>query len=705
MVIIMRKKSKLHIGIARIITTLLVISSFFPAVWQGEAAYAEETYHISASIVQKENEVIVSVFLTGNNPQLDGLQFNLAYDQTAFALKTVEDKHLIGQNTQFSPTKETNPYFCSWYVGTDEKPAVADGEIASFVFQVKDDEDEAAYSFAIKDIQAFYNTIEVVDGKNKAIEKKITLSTVRSEISIKKVTESLYTYEEAQTLLAQEAERVQAAILTVKQNALEAYDAQARGYSIEAAEIVYQTLYEEAAAALKKSLSLQQEKLEEDEEYNQSIGQGGQKKHDISQMLKDIREKSKDESYFSENASDDALQSAENSLTESLDGKRIIPVIAGENLVSYFSAAAQNETLYFSLTIPEEGVYGFDTIYNSEDEHYESEDKVRLEDIYKKVGDRYKKLESDIMGTGNYIDELYTVRIEVSTYENQRWNNFFSEGTCYVFAITLADGFKPQQLKLMSYDYAKCKIKAGDGGALINMPHRTGESTLEDEFSITDYVSAGAVFGLAHDGYVFDGLYNGDVKLDTWRAADEGKYYCYIFRNAKNEVVAPKDFWMFGSDVYFENQNGKQIAEFTSSQLKDADLEGIAAEYLPERDVYWVTLENLMKKIGGTKCMIKNQARNEYFDLHSSGIEKRKYNVITAKFRPMLYGDADGNGKVDFADVLLLKRYLAGWDKYGEANNIAVDLDGDGEVTPADLMILERHIAGWKAYKELPKIS
>ena len=103
--------------------------------------------------------------------------------------------------------------------------------------------------------------------------------------------------------------------------------------------------------------------------------------------------------------------------------------------------------------------------------------------------------------------------------------------------------------------------------------------------------------------------------------------------------------------------------------------------------------------------MIKNQARNEYFDLHSSGIEKRKYNVITAKFRPMLYGDADGNGKVDFADVLLLKRYLAGWDKYGEANNIAVDLDVDGEVTPADLMILERHIAGWKAYKELPKIS
>ena len=71
----------------------------------------------------------------------------------------------------------------------------------------------------------------------------------------------------------------------------------------------------------------------------------------------------------------------------------------------------------------------------------------------------------------------------------------------------------------------------------------------------------------------------------------------------------------------------------------------------------------------------------------------------------MLYGDADSNGKADFADVLRLKRYLAGWDKYGEANNIAVDLDGDGEVTPADLMILERHIAGWKAYKELPKIS
>ena len=74
-------------------------------------------------------------------------------------------------------------------------------------------------------------------------------------------------------------------------------------------------------------------------------------------------------------------------------------------------------------------------------------------------------------------------------------------------------------------------------------------------------------------------------------------------------------------------------------------------------------------------------------------------------YRNLILGDIDENGKIDFADALYFKRYLAKWPNYEEINLKVGDTDGNGELTPADLIILERHIAGWEDYKELPKMS
>ena len=69
------------------------------------------------------------------------------------------------------------------------------------------------------------------------------------------------------------------------------------------------------------------------------------------------------------------------------------------------------------------------------------------------------------------------------------------------------------------------------------------------------------------------------------------------------------------------------------------------------------------------------------------------------------YGDVDGSGKIDFADVLWAKRYLAGWTGYENAEKFAIDVDCDGTPDIDDITYIARYLAGWQGYKTLPVTS
>jgi len=58
-----------------------------------------------------------------------------------------------------------------------------------------------------------------------------------------------------------------------------------------------------------------------------------------------------------------------------------------------------------------------------------------------------------------------------------------------------------------------------------------------------------------------------------------------------------------------------------------------------------------------------------------------------------IYGDVNGDGEVNTADITLLRRYVAGWDI--TINLAAADVNGDGEVNTADITLLRRCVAGW----------
>lgn len=65
-------------------------------------------------------------------------------------------------------------------------------------------------------------------------------------------------------------------------------------------------------------------------------------------------------------------------------------------------------------------------------------------------------------------------------------------------------------------------------------------------------------------------------------------------------------------------------------------------------------------------------------------------------------GDLDDNTWVDSSDILFMKRYIAGWEKYVATGNwYAADINNDGEVSIIDATILQRYLAGWKGYENL----
>ena len=76
-----------------------------------------------------------------------------------------------------------------------------------------------------------------------------------------------------------------------------------------------------------------------------------------------------------------------------------------------------------------------------------------------------------------------------------------------------------------------------------------------------------------------------------------------------------------------------------------------------------------------------------------------------SRVHTFLYGDVDQNGKIDFADVLYAKRYLASWNNYRAIDDFATDVNLNGKVEIDDISIISRYVAGWEGYEKLPVIA
>lgn len=94
----------------------------------------------------------------------------------------------------------------------------------------------------------------------------------------------------------------------------------------------------------------------------------------------------------------------------------------------------------------------------------------------------------------------------------------------------------------------------------------------------------------------------------------------------------------------------------------------------------------------------------------NNGARKQVATLVAGDPVTATYGDVNGDETVNGKDRIILSRFLAGWNEYGEdktdqnykviKNN--ADVNKDGNLNGKDRIILSRHLAGWDEYKTLP---
>ena len=67
--------------------------------------------------------------------------------------------------------------------------------------------------------------------------------------------------------------------------------------------------------------------------------------------------------------------------------------------------------------------------------------------------------------------------------------------------------------------------------------------------------------------------------------------------------------------------------------------------------------------------------------------------VMSVSAGKIIYGDANGDGKVNNRDLGLLQQYLNEWDV--EINEAACDVNDDGKVNNRDLGLFQQYLNEW----------
>ena len=150
----------------------------------------------------------------------------------------------------------------------------------------------------------------------------------------------------------------------------------------------------------------------------------------------------------------------------------------------------------------------------------------------------------------------------------------------------------------------------------------------------------------------------------------------FTARNADDKYLASEATCTEQATYYYScsecGERGTQT--FAYGALKPHDY---STEWTSGTDTHWHAC---------TACGAKSDETAHSFD------KKRKCTVCG--IRKAGYGDLNGDGKVGATDLMMMRRYIAGY--YTGISAKDADLDGDGKVGAADLTTLRRMIAGYE---------
>lgn len=89
-------------------------------------------------------------------------------------------------------------------------------------------------------------------------------------------------------------------------------------------------------------------------------------------------------------------------------------------------------------------------------------------------------------------------------------------------------------------------------------------------------------------------------------------------------------------------------------------------------------------------CGVKREPPHDYDDAYDDTCDTCG---AWREVPTLIYGDANGDGKVNNQDLGRLQQYLNGWDV--EISSLSMDVDGNGRINNKDLGLLQRYLNGW----------
>lgn len=281
----------------------------------------------------------------------------------------------------------------------------------------------------------------------------------------------------------------------------------------------------------------------------------------------------------------------------------------------------------------------------------------------------------------NFLTEKY-----IFMFENLGYSDLYNED---VVSAVLKDTFMNDVSILDNQSYKSIFVEAGKTASVS--PLYLASLARQESGTKVSNTTSGEEF--SYEGFTYKGLYNffniGASSSES-NPALAGLVYANGGRGVNN-VVKPDD------SNKSEGNNSENNNVNVSNNFIEMLQVGKTGEYLRGYEL-GTTVENIRNKVGNSaNVVIKDSNGYEkngndsigtgYTIEISNGSGKMTYTYV-------MYGDLNGDGEINSADLLKMRQYLLGQVSLNGAFKIGAYLNGDEEINSADLLRIRQHLLG-----------
>lgn len=281
----------------------------------------------------------------------------------------------------------------------------------------------------------------------------------------------------------------------------------------------------------------------------------------------------------------------------------------------------------------------------------------------------------------NFLTEKY-----VFMFENLGYSELYNED---VVNAVIKDTFMSGNSELDNQSYKSIFVEAGKTASIS--PLYLASLARQESGTRLSNTTNGQEF--SYEGFTYKGLYNFfNIGASSGEAnpALAGLVYANGGRGVNN-VITPDN-----SDSNNNNNNPSDNVNVSNNFIEMLKV-GKTGEYLRGYDL-GTTVENIKNKVGNSANVVIKDSNG--YEKNGSDTIGTGYTIEISNgsgrmiYTYVMYGDLNGDGEINSADLLKMRQYLLGQVSLNGAFKISAYLNGDEEINSADLLRIRQHLLG-----------